>query len=259
MNLLQAEALHVSLGGRPIVRGIDLALRAGEVLGLIGANGSGKSTLLRALSAHWACESGRVLLLNRPLSAWAPRDRARRLAYLPQRRELFAPLTVSQVVGLGRTPYVGPWSSPTAEDRAAIERAMELTGIAHLRDAVATEISGGEQLRVLLARVLCTEAPVLIADEPTAGLDPQFQIQLIRILRQRAGEGAGILVTLHDLTLASRSCDRLLLLHGGERVAEGLPRNVLSPANLARAYGIEARSFTADGFDVVIPWTEVKG
>jgi iron complex transport system ATP-binding protein len=257
MNLLEAHGLQVSIGGRSIIRGIDVALRAGEVLGLIGANGSGKSTLLRALSAHWAYDAGRILLLGRPLLNWASGDRARRLAYLPQRREIHAPLKVREVVALGRVPHGGPWSRPSDEDVAAVERAMEITGVTHLRDSVATALSGGEQVRVLLARALCTQAPVLLADEPTSGLDPHFQIQVMRVLRARAAGGTGILVTLHDLALSSRFCDRLLLLHRGECVAEGVPARVLSAANLARAYGIEARSFIADGLEVLIPWREV--
>ena len=259
MNLLEASGLRVSIGGREILHGIDLVLSAGEVLGLIGANGSGKSTLLRALSGHWAYETGRVLLLGKPLRYWAPADRARRLAYLPQRREIHAPLEVRDVVALGRVPHADPWSQPSEQDDAAVAEAMEIAGVMHLKHARATALSGGEQARVLLARALCTEAPVLLADEPTAGLDPHFQIQMMRVLRRRAGGGTGILVTLHDLSLASRFCDRLLLLHRGECVAEGESAEVLSAANLARAYGIEARSFRVDGREVLIPWREVTG
>jgi iron complex transport system ATP-binding protein len=257
MNLLEAYGLEVSIRGVPIIRGIDLALPQGEVLGLIGANGSGKSTLLRALAAHWAYDAGRVLLLGKPLRDWSPEDRARRLAYLPQRREIHARLRVSEVVGLGRIPYAVPFSREAWADHAAVERAMEVTGVSSIRDSVATELSGGEQVRVLLARALSTEAPVLLADEPTAGLDPHFQIQVMRVLRARATGGTGILVTLHDLALASRFCDRLVLLDRGECVAEGVPRDVLSSVNLARAYRIEARSFSADGVEVLVPWREV--
>ncbi|HZA13165.1 MAG TPA: ABC transporter ATP-binding protein, partial [Myxococcaceae bacterium] len=188
-----------------------------------------------------------------------PADRARRLAYLPQGREIHAPLKVGEVVALGRTPHGDPWSGPSERDHAAVDEAMKMTGVTELKDCIATALSGGEQARVLLARALCTEAPVLLADEPTAGLDPHFQIQMMHVLRRRAGAGTGILVTLHDLSLASRFCDRLLLLHRGECVAEGEPAEVLSAANLARAYGIEARSFRVDGREVLIPWREVTG
>jgi iron complex transport system ATP-binding protein len=255
--VLEGVGLAASRGPRRVIDGVTVRLQEGEVVGLVGANGSGKSTLLRALLGLLELEAGHIRLLGRPLESWPHQTRARQVAFLPQERECHVALRARDVVALGRLPHVPAWQSLTQQDWRAVEDAMAAAGVTHLADEVVTALSGGEQARVLLARALCTQARVLLADEPAAGLDPRFQIHLMRSLREAASNGAAVLVTLHDLALASRFCDRLLLLHEGTTVAEGPPRAVLCPDSLARAYGIEAQYFTTAGTSVVVPWKEV--
>jgi iron complex transport system ATP-binding protein len=197
---------------------------------------------------------GQVRLLGQPTSQYGARARARVLAYLPQQRQCLVPLSVRQVVALGRMPFAGLFGGFGAEDAAQVEDAMASLGVTGLAERPVTELSGGEQARVQLARAFASQPRVLIADEPTTGLDPLYQLQLMRALRGKSRAGCAVLVTLHDLSLASRFCDRLVLLDGGTVLAEGTPREVLGPSNLERAYGISAR-YLPDGDDMmVIPW-----
>lgn len=255
--LLSVRNLCVHRGARRILEGVSFDLEEGEVLGLVGPNGSGKSTLLRAVVGQLPIDSGEVHLLERPLQRWAARDRGRTLAYLPQERECHAPWRVRDLVALGRIPHTGPLGAARPEDREAVDRALHALGIAHLSERLVGQLSGGEQARALLARALCTEAQVLLADEPTDGLDPHFQLQLMRSLGELARARAAVLVTLHDLALASRFCTRLLLLGKGGVVAHGAPEAVLAPPSLEAAYGIRAQYFRAEGASVVVPWQEV--
>jgi len=259
MTLLQASGLQVVRGGRTVLAGVELDLRAGEVLGLIGANGAGKSSLLQALAGLVPAPQGEVRLCGRPLPGWSRRELARTLAYLPQGGACHWPLTVERVVTLGRLPHVGPWARLGPEDRAAVVEAMQWADCLHLRGRRIDTLSGGERARVLLARALAVGPRVLLADEPVAGLDPGHQIQLMRLLRRRAAAGGGVIVVLHDLTLAARFCDRILLLHQGRVYAAGRPQEVLAPAPLVAAFGITAEYGERDGQSYVLPWDVPEG
>lgn len=255
-TLLAAENLSVALGGRDILRGVSLHLGRGEVLGLLGANGAGKTTLLRALAGLLPVKAGAVLWQQRPLSAIPTRERAQQLAYLAQSRECHWPLSVSDLVALGRLPFRAPWAELRDSDSAAIEQAMRDAGVSQLAPQALTALSGGERARALLARALACMPAALLADEPTAGLDPAHQLNVMRILRARAAQGAAVLVVLHDLSLAARFCDRLLLLHDGRVLARGAPAEVLTPAHLAQSYGIAAHyAQTGEGL-VVVPLSQ---
>ncbi len=256
-SALCAKNLCVRRGARRVLEGVTFDLAAGEVLGLVGPNGSGKSTLMRALVGQLPAEEGEVHLLGRPLARWPARERARELAYLPQERECHAPWRVRDLVALGRLPHTGPLGRAGPADAEAIERSLRALGIAHLSERAVAELSGGERARALLARALCTEARILLADEPADGLDPHFQLQLMRSLGELARAGSAVLVTLHDLALASRFCTRLLLLGEGRVLAHGAPDEVLGPPILESAYGIRAQYFRAEGASVVVPWQEV--
>jgi iron complex transport system ATP-binding protein len=241
MTLLSVEQGRVLRNGNAIVDGVSLELAAGEVVGLIGPNGAGKSTLLRAMLGLIDLDAGRCLLQGRELRHWPIRERARRMAYLPQDAESHWPLSVSRVIAMGRLPHLAYWQRSGAVDREAIARAVKLTEIEDLLDRVVTTLSGGERMRVNLARLLASEAPLLLADEPIASLDPYHQFHIMEIFAEHARAGGCVLVVLHDLNYAARFCDRLVLLDAGKRVAEGLPREVLQPEQLRRVYGVDTR------------------
>ena len=232
----------------------DLALAKGEVVGLIGANGSGKSTLLRALAGLLPAESGTVLLGGKPLSDIPLREVARTLAYLPQAPECHWPLTADRVVALGRLPYLESSCEP---DSLHITRALAAVDALQLRERAVNELSGGERARVFLARALAGDPALLLIDEPTAGLDPYHQLQLMELLQALAGEGRGILVVLHDLGLAARFCQRLLLLKEGTLIASGEPETVLTDPLLAEAHHVSAYRSRHQNSSVLVPWNRL--
>ncbi|MBN9222867.1 MAG: ABC transporter ATP-binding protein [Mesorhizobium sp.] len=250
MSLLSVSGLCVSLGGRPVLKGVSLDVAPGEFVGLIGPNGAGKSTLLRA-ALGLVRGDGRILINgNETLSI---RQRARHAAYLPQERDIAWPVSVEMLVSLGRAPYGTAFSRPDAEDMKAIDRAMQRMEISAFRDRPATELSGGEKARVLIARVLAQEAPLLLADEPTAGLDPSHQIASMRVFADLASEGRAVVASMHDLGLAARWCSRLILLDRGIIIADGPPRAVLTAGRLRAIYGVEAYLGEAMGGMVIQP------
>ncbi|TCO70501.1 ABC transporter ATP-binding protein [Rhodovulum euryhalinum] len=252
MTGLVLSHLTVRRGPCPVVDDVSLDLRAGEFVGLIGPNGAGKTTLMRAalgLVRHRGSSS---------LERMSAAERARTAAWLPQMREIAWPVSVEDLVALGRTPHLRPGQRLGEADRAAIGHALARMDLAGFEQRRATQLSGGEQARVLIARAVAQEAPVLIADEPIAGLDPAHQITTMRLFAGLAAEGRLVLTALHDLGLAARFCTRLVLLHRGRLEADGPPREVLSEANLARVFGLRAYlAETADG-PVVQP-VEVVG
>jgi iron complex transport system ATP-binding protein len=245
--------LSVDLGGRRVLSGIDLDLGVGALVGVIGPNGAGKSTLARAMLGIVPAAGGAITIDGTDLARLARPALARRIAYLPQGQELHWPLSVERLVGLGRLPHLAPFSRIGAADRAAIETAMAQTGVLPLRDRIATELSGGERARVMLARALATQAPALIVDEPLASLDPGHQIEVMTLLAARARAGALVLVVLHDLAAAARYCDRLVLVHEGRIASDGTPGAVLTDAMLGTVYGIAAWRGEADGAPLLVP------
>ncbi len=253
MSLLRAEAIDVDLDRMPVLRGVGLTVAAGELVGLIGPNGSGKSTLLRALLGLVRLRAGRVLLRERELHALARRERARRIAYLPQHGASHWPLTVERLVALGRLPHQGPWQRLSATDEAAIARAMAATDVGHLAERVITHLSGGERLRVHLARALASEPDLLLADEPVAALDPYHQLQAMELLQDTARRGGGVLVVLHELSLALRYCDRLVLLDRGRMAASGRPAEVLDDTRLAAVYQVSALRGVQESIPYLLP------
>lgn len=226
MALITAHELSVP--GR--LAGVSLDLQPGELVGVIGPNGAGKSTLLAALAGVQRA-GGLVLLDGRPLDRLPPRERARRIGYLPQAGHSAWALRVREVVAMGRLP----WGDAGGE---AIDAALAATGASALAGRRIDALSGGEQARVWLARVLAGQPRVLLADEPVASLDLYYQRAVMAALRSHADAGNAVLVALHDLGLAARHCDRLLLLAGGRAEAAGTPAAVLEPARLSQVYGL---------------------
>lgn len=236
--VLAAEGLSLNLGGNTLLDGVALQLRAGEVVGIVGPNGAGKSTLLKTLAGVQAPNAGAVLLDGKPVLAMAPVARARVLAWLEQSPVVHWPLVVEQVVALGRLPH---GDNDSARIQAVLARALEATDCSALRTRSFHTLSEGEKVRVHLARVLVGEPRIVLADEPIAALDPWHQLQVLDLLRTEAARGTAVALVLHDLQLAARYCDRLLLLNHGRVVACGTPREVLTDAVLAAIWRVDAR------------------
>lgn len=238
--MLRADHLSVQRGPCTVLADIDLQLHDGEVLGVLGPNGAGKSTLLAALSGDLVAAQGEVSLDLRPLADWHGPERARRLAVLPQSSSLDFAFSVEQVVGMGRLPH----SSGQHEDQRIVTAALQAADAQHLSGRNYLALSGGERQRVHLARVLAQVWPggagqILLLDEPTSMLDPLHQHTILQAVRDFARRGAAVLVILHDLNLAARYCDRLLLLQQGRPYLLGSPAEVLAPAPLHAVFGLD--------------------
>lgn len=241
--MLKADAVSVRRGGRALIEDITLALAGGEIVAVVGPNGAGKSTLLKTLSGELSPGAGTVSLQGRRLGNWRARERACRLAVLPQESSLDFPFTAEEVVLMGRSPHrVRP-----ADDRAAVAETMALAGVAHLAPRAYPSLSGGERQRVHLARVLAQiwgpaggEERYLLLDEPTASLDPAHQHRALAAARRCAGQGMGVLAILHDLNLAALYADRVVVLHEGRILAQGTPWQALCPVVIDAAFEIDA-------------------
>jgi iron complex transport system ATP-binding protein len=229
----------VRLAGNLIIDGATLDLRPGELTLLVGPNGAGKTTLMRALAGLLPSE-GTIALQDKPLAAFSVRDRARQIAYLPQGHTFHWPMNVAAVVALGRHPHADAFTPLADEDRAAVARAIAATAIEPWAARAVTTLSGGERARVALARALATQAPVLLADEPTMSLDPRHQLVVMELLARAAHDGGAVLAIVHDLALAARFADRVVMMERGRIVAEGSPRNVLTPERIADVFAVEA-------------------
>lgn len=250
--LLDVQDLKASLGGQPVLKGVSFSVMPGEFIGLIGPNGAGKSTLLRALLGLTPAD-GAVALGALNAAHVTAKERARHMAYVAQEREIAWAVPVEMLVSLGRSPYRPGFAALTEADRTAIEQAMRRMEVDAFRDRAATELSGGEKARVLIARALAQETPLLLADEPTAGLDPSHQITLMRLFAELAAGGRSVVASLHDLGLAARWCTRLLLIDAGRIVAAGPPAQVLTAQILRDVYGVEAFFSEASGGLIVQP------
>ena len=240
--VIEAHDIHFAYRGRPVLSGASLALRAGELVCLLGANGAGKSTLLKIMLGLLPPGKGSVLADGRPLPGLARRDLARLVAYVPQVHAAPFPYTIAEVVLMGRLPANGLFRAPGEADRKAAGRAMGHLGIEHLAERAYTEVSGGERQMALIARALAQEARLLIMDEPLAGLDYGHQLRLLARLESLAAEGYGVLMTTHDpdqpLTGHGGGCDRVAMLTQGRIAADGPPAQVLTPEAVNRLYGV---------------------
>jgi iron complex transport system ATP-binding protein len=256
MMEIAAKDIAVRFGRTKVLQGVDFAVHSGEMVGLIGPNGSGKTSLLRVLAGLRAPEAGTVRYGGQTAAAIGKRELARQVAYLAQGGDVHWLMRVETLVGLGRLPHRRPFQGPDAVDREAIARAMDAADVVQFRTRTMGEVSGGERMRILLARALAVEAGMLLADEPIAALDPLHQLQVMTLLRKTAHAGRGVIVVLHDLPLAARFCDRLVLLAGGGILAEGAPIQVLTDAHLAQAYGVEVVRGAHDGVPFLLPWAQ---
>ena len=239
-HALAARGVSVSFGGAPVLRSVSFAARPGLVTGLVGPNGAGKSTLLRVMAGLLRPDAGSVRLGAAELSELPARERARQVAYLPQ-HEAAHPFTALETVLMARYPHLTRFALEGADDRRIARAAMARTETQRFEGRQLDRISGGERQRVLLARALAQQARVLLLDEPVASLDLRHQLAAMETLRsEAAGAGVAAVVALHDVWLASRYCDRLTLLSGGEVVAEGTPAEVFTLRRFREVFGVEA-------------------
>lgn len=238
-----ANDLNLHISGFDLLRNIDLTIEAGKVNVLVGPNGAGKSSLLRVLTGEIKPSKGDVLINQKPLNDWSMQDRANILAVLPQHSELNFPFTAAEVVGLGRIPH----KTGFAKDQAIIAEALALVDASYLQRRLFTQMSGGEKQRVQLARVLAQiwqpsdlGEQFLVLDEPTAAFDLSHQQLTLSIVKQLADRGVGVLMVLHDLNLAARCADNLVVVSGGNIEASGTPEKVLTKELIRQVFDVQS-------------------
>jgi iron complex transport system ATP-binding protein len=250
---IRFDNLSLTLRGRPILQGISGHLQKGKVTAILGANGAGKSTLLSCLASLRTSDSGTVMLGDQTLASIPAQTRARQIGLLPQQADIHWEINVRALVALGRLPHQGRWNKNAADD-AAIDRAMAQTDVTQFSGRKALRLSGGEQARVLLARVLAGEPDWVLADEPLANLDPAHQMDAAACLKEVALRGAGVVIVLHDLTQAARIADHIIIMNAGRIQAAGAPSQVLTHDQLASAFGVAVHiSHDDTGAPVITP------
>ncbi|WP_454621691.1 ABC transporter ATP-binding protein [Bradyrhizobium cenepequi] len=257
MTALSAEHLNVALAGRRVLSDVSLQLASGHLVALVGPNGAGKTTLLRAL-AGLIPSDGVIKVGGEALAVLPLRERAKRFGYLPQGHMVHWPLPARDIVALGRYPHGATDPARlSARDVEAVTRAMQAADVMEFAERRVTELSGGERSRVALARVFAVEAPIILADEPTASLDPRHQIDVMKGLRAAADKGVLVIVVTHDLGLAARFADHALVLSQGRLASQGAPADALSEAVMADVFRISAFRAEHQRETVIVPWAEI--
>ncbi|NKB45771.1 MAG: ATP-binding cassette domain-containing protein [Alphaproteobacteria bacterium] len=253
----EVDGLSVQYDEAVVLDQVRLSAQGGSLIGLIGPNGAGKTTLIKAMAGLLPGTTGTLSLDSTSLDSWRQDTLAQKIGYLSQSRTVYWPVTVDRLVSLGRLPHRGPWDGVSVTDQVAIDGALALTDTTSIRHRTVTTLSGGELARVLLARVLAGGPEVILADEPVSGLDPGHRLQVLNGLKNLSESGRLVVVVLHDLTLASRFCDRLVLLHKGRVEADGVPKDVLNSETLAKVYGVEAVTVSQGDETAVLPWSHL--
>jgi iron complex transport system ATP-binding protein len=257
MTALSADHLNVALAGRPVLSDVSLQLASGHLVALVGPNGAGKTTLLRAL-AGLIPSDGVIKVGGEALAALSLRARAKRFGYLPQGHMVHWPLPARDIVALGRYPHGATDPARLSpRDVEAVVRAMQAADVMEFAERRVTELSGGERSRVALARVFAVEAPIILADEPTASLDPRHQIDVMKGLRAAADRGVLVIVVTHDLGLAARFADHALVLSQGRLASQGAPADALSEAVMADVFRISVFRAEHQRETVIVPWAEI--
>lgn len=235
----QVRNLHFRHRGATVhaVDGVTCDVPAGGITAILGPNGAGKSTLMRLLAGLIRPAAGDALFRGRPAHAWRRAEMARQVGFVPQGEEVVFPMSVREVVAMGRYPHLGPWRAESPADRAAVDEALQAVEASAFRDRPFSTLSGGEQQRVRIARALAQQGAALLLDEPTAGLDIRHEMELFALLGQLARQGHTIVLVTHHLSLAARVADQVLLLEHGRLAGAGAPADILTAAQLTQVYG----------------------
>jgi iron complex transport system ATP-binding protein len=254
--VLEARRLHASYGATRALDGLDAEIRRGELVALLGENGSGKSTFLKVVARIVAPGAGELRLDGRPIESVGRRERARRIAYLPQSLDLVFPIRCLDLVLQGRAPHARGFSVDSTEDRNRAIAAMRACDVEELADRDAAALSGGERRRVFLARAVAQDAQVWLLDEPTSGLDPRHRLEFLDLLaRTHAERGTTVVLVTHEIDLAGEIADRVILLRAGRALASGPPAETLTPDRLRATFGVESRiEIDAQGRRRVVPY-----
>lgn len=240
---LEAHKLSFAYGKTSILKDISFTLNHGEILGVIGPNGAGKSTLVKLLTRILKANTGSISLNEKDLRTYSRLELAKHMAVVPQASDLPEAFTAQEIVMMGRTPHLGFLSNESDADYVLVEKMMRRTNVWQFANRSINALSGGEKQRVLLARALVQEPQYLLLDEPTNHLDLRYQVEVLQYVKAEVKEGVGALVVLHDLNLALRVCQRLLVLHKGMIVAEGKPEDILNTALIENVYGAQVNVF----------------
>ncbi len=254
--MLKIQNLSVYYGKRQVLHDVQLEVRSGEVVALIGPNGAGKSTLIRSISGVIPIHGGNIKVNDTNVTSLSPIQRARQIAVVPQAVSMPPAFTVWETVLLGRTPYLNFLGQTSSRDEALARLALEQVDVLHLIESRMDEISGGEQQRVLLARALAQDTPILLMDEPTAHLDLPHQIDLLKLIKKQAREkNLTVLVALHDLNLASLFADRIAVVENGLLCVAGSPKETLTPEILRSVYHMQVHviAHPETGAPLIIP------
>ena len=237
--MIAFDRLQAGYGPREVLKSVSATAQKGELIALIGPNGCGKSTLLKTLCGLITPSSGTIRVDGTPFTSIALRQRAKSIVYLAQSREAMPAMSVNDVVTLGRAPYRGTLGKISTDGQKAIDEALQKTQSTLFKERRFDELSGGEQARVLLARALAVQAPILLADEPIAALDPFYQLSMMESLKAEAENGGTVIAALHDLSLASQFADRIWVLHKGHMVTDDTPQQALTNDTLKTVFGIQ--------------------
>lgn len=240
MTVLEANRIVYSYTRKPVVNDVSLEVKKGEFMSILGPNGSGKSTLLKTLSHIYIPVSGEIVLMGKPLDTYKRKEIAQRIAMVPQDTSLDFEFTVEEVVLMGRHPFLGRFGKEDVLDMDLAYEAMERTNTLHIKDSLITEISGGERQRVFIAKALAQNTSIMLLDEPTSHLDINHQIEILELLKRLNSEKElAIVLVIHDINLAARYSDRILLMKNGEIVDQGSPETVITPESIENTYGMK--------------------
>jgi iron complex transport system ATP-binding protein len=254
MSAVDIEGLTVKAGSKVLVSNVTLAVEAGTWCTIVGPNGAGKTTLVEAVAGLRKPSHGSVSISGHALAEMPERERARRVALVPQQPVIPSGMSVEDYVALGRVAHHGLFRPPSASDRRIVESVLERLSLVDFRERDVMTLSGGERQLIVLARALVQSTAVIVLDEPITGLDLRHQMDMLELLKSEIAQcGLTVVATLHDLTLAGQFADRLVLLDHGQVVLDGAAGDVIRSEELAQCYGMKLRVVDVDGADVVVP------